>query len=295
MAEPHALYGMCSKADTYTARETCMDLSMAMYLRSSLAAVYSPRMVNVFSSLQPAMLRSSQGMYSAGHVGARRTSALFDAGRMPERACGTLDRSPGVFCRMIRMPILVWAISCHLMGSERNIAAVWGGLSGNEVSRFLAQAGGPHEWSGPIGAPDSDDDVWIRHCPSPRAAGPIKVGAVPLARSVCVSCSSTPPPRLRPHRHRHDPPPAPRLCLLVSAHTMSTPPAYLIPPTAPPSPSGLRPFSTQALPSRAQSPHLWLGPEATRPLSGTAPRSIPPQKKTCWWKVVFSGTQLPRS
>ena len=47
MAEPCTLYGMCSWADTYTTRETCMDLSMAMYLRSSLAAVDSPRMVNV--------------------------------------------------------------------------------------------------------------------------------------------------------------------------------------------------------------------------------------------------------
>ena len=27
MAEPCTLYGMCSKADTYAARETCMDLS----------------------------------------------------------------------------------------------------------------------------------------------------------------------------------------------------------------------------------------------------------------------------
>ena len=68
--------------------------------------------------------------------------------------------------------------SCHLVGSERNIAAVWGGLAGNEVRRFPAQADGPREGSGPIGAPDSGDDVWIRHGPSPRAAGPIKVGAV---------------------------------------------------------------------------------------------------------------------
>ncbi len=110
MAEPRALYGMCSKADTYAARETCMDLFMVMYLRSSLAAVDSPRMVNVFSSLRPARLRSSQGMYSVGHVGACGTNALIGAGRTPERACGTLDRSPGGFCRMIRVPISVWAI-----------------------------------------------------------------------------------------------------------------------------------------------------------------------------------------
>ena len=107
MAEPHE---MCSKADTYTARETCMDLSMAMYLRPSLAVVDSPRMVNVFSSLRPARLRSSQGMYSAGHVGVRGTSVLIDAGRTPERACGTLDWSPGGFYGMIRVPISVWAI-----------------------------------------------------------------------------------------------------------------------------------------------------------------------------------------
>ena len=105
MAEPRALYGMCSKADTYAARETCMDLSMAMYLRSSLAVVDSSWMVNVFSSLRPARLRSSQGMYSAGHVGMRGTNALINAGRTPEQACGTLDRSPGGFCEMIRVPI----------------------------------------------------------------------------------------------------------------------------------------------------------------------------------------------
>ena len=110
MAEPRALYGMCWKADTCAARETCTDLSMMVYLRSSLAAVDSPRMVNVFSSLRPVKLRSSQGMYSAGHVSARGTMAFIDAGRTPERACGTLDRLPGGFCRMIRVPFSVWAI-----------------------------------------------------------------------------------------------------------------------------------------------------------------------------------------
>ena len=124
MAEPGALYGMCSKADTYAARETCTDLSMMMYLRSSLAAVDSPRMVNVFSSLRPAKLRSSQGMYSVGHVGARGPSALIDAGRTPERPCGTLDRSPrGVLQDDSRANFRV-GDSCHLVGSERNIAAV---------------------------------------------------------------------------------------------------------------------------------------------------------------------------
>ena len=51
--------------------------------------------------------------------------------------------------------------SCHLVGSECNIAAVWGGLAGNEVRRFPAQAGGPREGSGPIRVTDSRDDVMI--------------------------------------------------------------------------------------------------------------------------------------
>ena len=96
MAEPRTLYRMCSKVDTYAARETCMDLSITMYLRPSLAAADSPRMVNVFSSLRPAKLRSSRGMlYSAGHVGACGVGAFIGAGRMPDRACGTLGRLPG--------------------------------------------------------------------------------------------------------------------------------------------------------------------------------------------------------
>ena len=101
MAEPRALYRMCSKADTYAARETCMDLSITSYLRPSLAAADSPRMVNVFLSLRPAKLRLSRGMYSAGKVSVRRAGALIGAGRAPDRACGTLGRSsghgPGVF------------------------------------------------------------------------------------------------------------------------------------------------------------------------------------------------------
>ena len=83
-------------ADLRVLRETCMDLSITMCLRPSLAAADSPRMVNVFSSLRPAKLRSSRGMlYSAGHVGARGASALISTGRTPERACGTLGQSPG--------------------------------------------------------------------------------------------------------------------------------------------------------------------------------------------------------
>ena len=96
MAEPRALYGMCSKADTYAARETCMDLPITMYLWPSLAAADSPRMVNVFSSLRPAKLRSSRGvLYSVGRVGTRGAGVLIGTGRTPKRACGTLGRSPG--------------------------------------------------------------------------------------------------------------------------------------------------------------------------------------------------------
>ena len=88
--------------DPCVLRETCMDLSITMYLRPSLAAADSRRMVNIFSSLRPVKLRSSRGMlYSAGHIGARRAGALIGAGQTPERACGTLGRSsghgPGVF------------------------------------------------------------------------------------------------------------------------------------------------------------------------------------------------------
>ena len=83
-------------ADPRLMRETCMDLSITMYLWPSLAAADSPRMVNVFPSLRPAKLRSSRGMlYSAGHVGARGASALISAGLTSERACGTLGRSSG--------------------------------------------------------------------------------------------------------------------------------------------------------------------------------------------------------
>ena len=124
MAEPRALYGMCSKADTYAAHETCMDLSMVMY-RSSLAAADSPRMVNVFSSPQPAKLRSSRGLYSAGHVGTRGVGAFIGAGRTPEWACGTLGRGAarGVLRDDSRANFGV-GDSCHVVESERSIAAV---------------------------------------------------------------------------------------------------------------------------------------------------------------------------
>ena len=54
------------------------------------------------------------------------------------------------------------------MESERNIPTVWDGLAGNEVRRFPAQAGRPHEGSGPIEAPDSGDDVEFGMAPPPE-------------------------------------------------------------------------------------------------------------------------------
>jgi len=159
MAEPRALYGMCSKEDTYAAHEMCTDLSMMMYLRSSLAAVDSPWMVNVFSFIRPAKLRSSQGMYSAsqgmysaGHVGARETSALIDAGRTPERRVGPSTGRPGMARGFLpddsRTKFGV-GDSYHVVRSERGVFAVWDGLARNEVRRLPAQAGGPREGSGP--------------------------------------------------------------------------------------------------------------------------------------------------
>ena len=44
----------------------------------------------------------------------------------------------------------------------------WGGLAGNKVRRFPAQAGGPREGSGPIEAPDSGDDVEFGMAPPPE-------------------------------------------------------------------------------------------------------------------------------
>jgi len=119
MAEPHTLYGMCSKADTYAARETCMDLSITMYLRPSLAAADSPRMVNVFSSLRPAKLRSSRGMYSVGRVGThvdRRWSGARVGVRDPQPVAGAWPRC---FCSTIRVPISVWAIRVMSWGQSR--------------------------------------------------------------------------------------------------------------------------------------------------------------------------------
>ena len=83
------------------------------------------------------------------------------------------------------------------------------------------------------------------------------------------------------------------LHLLVSAHTTSTPPTNLVPPTTPSTHPGLRPFSTQVSPSRTWSRHVLLKPETTRQLPGTAPWSIPPE--TYWWHVVQSSTKVPRS
>ena len=123
MSEPRALYGMCSKADTYAARETCMDLSMAMYLRPSLAAADSPRMVNVFSSLRPAKLRSSRGIT----MRAALAHALIGTGRTPKWACRILGRSPGQargFLQDESRANFGVGDLCHVVGSERNIAVV---------------------------------------------------------------------------------------------------------------------------------------------------------------------------
>ena len=92
---------------------------------------------------------------------------------------------------VIRVPISVWAI--HVMGSERGVLTAWGGLAGNEVRRFPAQAGGPREGSGPIKAPDSGDDVEFGMGPSPPSFGPIKDGEVPPSR-VCVFTRCVPVP-----------------------------------------------------------------------------------------------------
>ena len=110
-------------ADPRVLCETCMDLAITSYLQPSLAAADSPRMVNVFSSLRPAKLQSSRGMlYSAGH-GARGAGTLIGAGRTPERACGTLGRSPrhgpGVFAgRFARQFRCGRFVSCHGVGAE---------------------------------------------------------------------------------------------------------------------------------------------------------------------------------
>ena len=47
-------------AEARVLRETCMDLSITRYLQPLRAAADSPRMVNIFSSLRPAKLRSSR-------------------------------------------------------------------------------------------------------------------------------------------------------------------------------------------------------------------------------------------
>ena len=168
-------------------------------------------------------------MYSASHVGARGMSVLIDAGRTPERVCGTLDRSPGHGPGGLQDDShanFSVGDSCHVVGSEQGAFAVWDGLAGNEVRRFPAQDGGPREGSGPIGAPDSCDDVTIRGGPSHRAANPIKVGEVPPSLSCLLLFEFLRLSLASPRRHRHDPPPAPHLRLLISTHTTSTPPAY---------------------------------------------------------------------
>jgi len=115
--------------------------------------------------------------------------------------------------------------SCHVVGSEQNMFAVWDGLAGNEVRRFPAKAGGPREGSGPIRVPDSGDDITIRGGPSPRAANPIKVGEVPPSISCFLSFSASLSPRLVDTATTRLL--LPGLRLHVSAHTTSTPSAYL--------------------------------------------------------------------
>ena len=72
--------------------------------------------------------------------------ALIGTGRTPERACGTLGRSPGhgpgVLQDDSRANFSV-GNSCHVVGSERNMFAVWDDLAGNEVRWFLAKVSGP--------------------------------------------------------------------------------------------------------------------------------------------------------
>ena len=119
MAEPHALYRMCSKADTYAACETCMDLPITMYLWPSLAAADSPRMVNVFSSLRPAKLRSRRGVwYSAGRVGGRVDRRWSDARAGMRDPRPVASARPGDFCGTIRVPISVWAIRVMSWGQS---------------------------------------------------------------------------------------------------------------------------------------------------------------------------------
>ena len=117
--------------------------------------------------------------------------------------------------------------SCHVVGSERNMFTVWDGLARNEVRWFPVQAGRPREGSGPIGAPDSGDDVSIRRGPSPRAASAIKVGAVPPPPSLAscfLSFSASLSPRLVDTATTRLL--LPGLRILISAHMTSTPPAY---------------------------------------------------------------------
>ena len=178
-----------------------MDLSITMYLRPSLAAADSPRMVNVFSFQRPAKLRSSREIYSAGHAGTRGAGALIGAGRTPEWACGTLGRSPGrssgVFAGRFACHFRYGRfVSCHGVGAEYCRCLRW---PCRKRSEAVSGQSDPREGSGPIGAPDSGDDVSIWHGPSPRAASPIKARAVPpplsgsFSFSASLLASSTPP------------------------------------------------------------------------------------------------------
>ena len=67
---------------------------------------------------------------------------------------------------VIRVPDFGVGDSC-LVESERIVPAVGDGRARNGVRRFPAQAGGPREGLGPIGAPDSGDDTSLRRGPRP--------------------------------------------------------------------------------------------------------------------------------
>ena len=69
--------------------------------------------------------------------------------------------------------------SYHVVGSERDIFAVWGHLAGSGMLLLPAITAGPRRGSGPIRAPDSGDDTEFRGGPPPRTVGPIKLRADP--------------------------------------------------------------------------------------------------------------------
>ena len=109
-------------------------------------------------------------------------AALIGAGRRPSGHAGPSAGRQGTargFLQDDSRANFGVGDSCHVVGSERNMFTVWDDLAGNEVRRFPAKVSESCERLGPIGAPNSGDDVSLRGGPSPRAASPKKVGAVP--------------------------------------------------------------------------------------------------------------------